>query len=171
VSIERRCPLWVISGHRVTSASCPLCAKSRHRNVYSITSSASAISLSGMVRPSALAFASNSFAWRQGHTDIRHLRSMSAIPPVGSGARHLCRPHLRDQFPFGRRAMRDGRMPHLRLPTPPIISDLNDISKTKRLGSHYGSGRSDNWITLKNPAALTVRREAEKDWVKRRRTP
>jgi bifunctional non-homologous end joining protein LigD len=35
---------------------------------------------------------------------------------------------------------------------------------SKRLGSLYRSGRSDNWIKVKNPAAPAVKREAEEDW-------
>jgi bifunctional non-homologous end joining protein LigD len=39
---------------------------------------------------------------------------------------------------------------------------------SKRLGSRYSSGRTDNWIKVKNPAAPAVKREAEEDWGKRR---
>jgi hypothetical protein len=35
---------------------------------------------------------------------------------------------------------------------------------SKRLGSAYRSGRSKQWVTVKNPAAPAVRREAEDDW-------
>ena len=35
---------------------------------------------------------------------------------------------------------------------------------SKRLGSPYRSGRSANWIKVKNPAAPAVTREAEDDW-------
>jgi bifunctional non-homologous end joining protein LigD len=35
---------------------------------------------------------------------------------------------------------------------------------SKRLGSHYVSGRSRHWIKSKNPAAPAVKREAEEDW-------
>jgi bifunctional non-homologous end joining protein LigD len=35
---------------------------------------------------------------------------------------------------------------------------------SKRLGSHYRSGRSTAWLKIKNPAAPAVRREAEEDW-------
>lgn len=35
---------------------------------------------------------------------------------------------------------------------------------SKRLGSIYRSGRSANWIKVKNPAAPAVTREAEEDW-------
>jgi bifunctional non-homologous end joining protein LigD len=35
---------------------------------------------------------------------------------------------------------------------------------SKRLGSHYRSGRSKQWIKVKNPKAPAVRREAEEDW-------
>ena len=39
---------------------------------------------------------------------------------------------------------------------------------SKRLGSPYWSGRSHDWLKMKNPAAPAVRREAEEDWGKRR---
>ena len=35
---------------------------------------------------------------------------------------------------------------------------------SKRLGSRYRSGRSPDWLKLKNPAAPAVWREAEEDW-------
>jgi ATP-dependent DNA ligase len=35
---------------------------------------------------------------------------------------------------------------------------------SKRLGSHYRSGRSDDWIKVKNPAAPALKREAEEEW-------
>jgi ATP-dependent DNA ligase len=35
---------------------------------------------------------------------------------------------------------------------------------SKRLGSLYRSGRSKQWLKVKNPAARAVRREAEEDW-------
>jgi hypothetical protein len=35
---------------------------------------------------------------------------------------------------------------------------------SKRLGSLYRSGRSKNWLKVKNPAAPAVRREAEEEW-------
>jgi ATP-dependent DNA ligase len=35
---------------------------------------------------------------------------------------------------------------------------------SKRLGSAYCSGRSKQWVKVKNPAAPAVRREAEEDW-------
>jgi bifunctional non-homologous end joining protein LigD len=34
----------------------------------------------------------------------------------------------------------------------------------KRLGSRYRSGRSPDWIKMKNPACAAVGREAEEDW-------
>jgi bifunctional non-homologous end joining protein LigD len=37
---------------------------------------------------------------------------------------------------------------------------------SKRLGSPYRSGRSRDWIKSKNPAAPTVKREAEEDWAR-----
>jgi bifunctional non-homologous end joining protein LigD len=42
---------------------------------------------------------------------------------------------------------------------------------SKRLGSPYRSGRSDQWLKVKNPAAPAVRREAEEDWDRRRKQP
>jgi ATP-dependent DNA ligase len=35
---------------------------------------------------------------------------------------------------------------------------------SKRLGSMYRSGRSRQWLKVKNPAAPAVRREAEEEW-------
>jgi bifunctional non-homologous end joining protein LigD len=39
---------------------------------------------------------------------------------------------------------------------------------SKRLGSRYQSGRSPDWLKMKNPAAPAVKREAEEDWGNRR---
>jgi bifunctional non-homologous end joining protein LigD len=39
---------------------------------------------------------------------------------------------------------------------------------SKRLGSHYRSGRSPDWLKFKNPAAPAVQREAKEDWGKQR---
>jgi bifunctional non-homologous end joining protein LigD len=38
---------------------------------------------------------------------------------------------------------------------------------SKRLGSHYRSGRSPDWLKMKNPAAPAARREAEEEWGRR----
>jgi bifunctional non-homologous end joining protein LigD len=35
---------------------------------------------------------------------------------------------------------------------------------SKRLGSHYRSGRTRDWLKFKNPASPAVRREAEEEW-------
>jgi hypothetical protein len=35
---------------------------------------------------------------------------------------------------------------------------------SKRLGSSYRSGRSPDWLKMKNPACAAVKREAEEDW-------
>jgi ATP-dependent DNA ligase len=35
---------------------------------------------------------------------------------------------------------------------------------SKRLGSSYRSGRSKDWLKVKNPKAPAVKREAEQDW-------
>ena len=39
---------------------------------------------------------------------------------------------------------------------------------SKRLGSCYRSGRSPDWLKMKNPAAPAVKREAEEDWGRER---
>ena len=39
---------------------------------------------------------------------------------------------------------------------------------SKRLGSRYRSGRSPDWLKMKNPEAPAVKREAEEDWGSRR---
>jgi ATP-dependent DNA ligase len=38
---------------------------------------------------------------------------------------------------------------------------------SKRLGSRYRSGRSNDWLKMKNPNAPAVKREAEEDWGRR----
>jgi len=40
---------------------------------------------------------------------------------------------------------------------------------SKRVGSPYRSGRSRDWLKLKNPNAPAVKREAEEDWGRDRR--
>jgi bifunctional non-homologous end joining protein LigD len=37
---------------------------------------------------------------------------------------------------------------------------------SKRPGSPYRSGRSPDWLKMKNPDAPAVKREAEEDWGK-----
>jgi bifunctional non-homologous end joining protein LigD len=37
---------------------------------------------------------------------------------------------------------------------------------SKRLGSRYRSGRTNDWLKMKNPEAPAVKREAEEDWGK-----
>jgi ATP-dependent DNA ligase len=39
---------------------------------------------------------------------------------------------------------------------------------SKRLGSGYRSGRSPDWLKMKNPNAPAVKREAEEDWGRQR---
>jgi ATP-dependent DNA ligase len=38
---------------------------------------------------------------------------------------------------------------------------------SKRLGSAYRMGRTDQWLKIKNPDAPAVRRDRETDWAKR----
>jgi ATP-dependent DNA ligase len=40
---------------------------------------------------------------------------------------------------------------------------------SKRKNSAYRSGRSPDWLKMKNPEALAVKREAEEDWGKAKR--
>ena len=40
---------------------------------------------------------------------------------------------------------------------------------SKRLGSTYRSGRVNDWLKIKNPAAPAVKREGEEDWSAPRR--
>ena len=40
---------------------------------------------------------------------------------------------------------------------------------SKRLGSRYRSGRSNDWLKMKNPNAPAVKREVEEDWDRRGR--
>ena len=39
---------------------------------------------------------------------------------------------------------------------------------SKRLRSRYSSGRTTDWLKMKNPAAPAVKREAEEEWGKDR---
>ena len=39
---------------------------------------------------------------------------------------------------------------------------------SKRKGSAYRSGRSSDWLKMKNAAAPAIKREAEEEWGKRR---
>jgi bifunctional non-homologous end joining protein LigD len=41
---------------------------------------------------------------------------------------------------------------------------------SKRKDSPYRSGRSPDWLKMKNPAAPAVKREAEEDWGRERRS-
>jgi ATP-dependent DNA ligase len=70
------------------------------------------------------------------------LRSMLAKAGLG----------LRFKRAFGRR-----RSDHLR-------PRLQDGIVSKRKDSAYRSGRSPDWLKMKNPAAPAVKREAEEDW-------
>ena len=38
---------------------------------------------------------------------------------------------------------------------------------SKRKGSRYRSGRSDDWLKSKNPASPAVKRESEEEWGRR----
>jgi hypothetical protein len=47
--------------------------------------------------------------------------------------------------------------------TLPRLKTLEGIV-SKRKGSPYCSGRSPDWLKMKNPEAAAVKREAEEDW-------
>jgi hypothetical protein len=48
------------------------------------------------------------------------------------------------------------------------LADLKLAEMPERLlGSHYRSGRSPDWLKMKNADAPAVKREAEEDWGKR----
>jgi hypothetical protein len=79
------------------------------------------------------------------------LRSRWAAP---SGFIEPCLPSPAEQPPSG-----PGWVTPARWASKGIVS--------KRLGSRYRSGRSPDWLKMKNPDAPAVKREAEEDWGKR----
>jgi ATP-dependent DNA ligase len=46
----------------------------------------------------------------------------------------------------------------------PLIAEAAAGIVSKRLGSPYRSGRSNDWLKSKNPDAPAAKREAEEDW-------
>ena len=44
-----------------------------------------------------------------------------------------------------------------------IDGEITVCDNSKRVGSRYASGRTDNWVKVKNPSAPAVRREAKED--------
>jgi ATP dependent DNA ligase domain len=46
----------------------------------------------------------------------------------------------------------------------PCLQDGLEGIVSKRKGSPYRSGRSPDWLKMKNPEASAVKREAEEDW-------
>ena len=46
----------------------------------------------------------------------------------------------------------------------------NDLTHRFPLISAYRSGRSPDWLKMKNPEAPAVKREAEEDWGQKRRS-
>jgi hypothetical protein len=52
-----------------------------------------------------------------------------------------------------------------RLRAPPRKMGFEGIV-SKHKGSAYRSGRSPDWLKMKNPACAAVKREAEEDWGK-----
>ena len=49
-------------------------------------------------------------------------------------------------------------------PFAPVPAKSNKGIVSKRKDSLYRSGRSKDWLKMKNPACEAVKREAEKDW-------
>jgi hypothetical protein len=49
------------------------------------------------------------------------------------------------------------------------LNSSSTLSIRLRLGSRYRSGRSPDWLKMKNPAAPAMKREAEEDWGRGRR--
>jgi hypothetical protein len=47
---------------------------------------------------------------------------------------------------------------------PPRLQDGLEGIVSKRLGSRYRSGRSPDWLKMKNPACAAGKRESEEDW-------
>jgi hypothetical protein len=55
--------------------------------------------------------------------------------------------------------------PHFKVPIAPKGSTVDfERIVSKRKGSPYRSGRSPDWLKMKNPDAPAVKREAEEDW-------
>ena len=58
--------------------------------------------------------------------------------------------------------------PHLRHPGDDVFQHACKMGLegivSKRLGSRYVSGRTRDWLEMKNPVAPAVKREAEEDW-------
>jgi hypothetical protein len=53
----------------------------------------------------------------------------------------------------------------VRMPPPLRFAGLSySICPYKRKDSPYRSGRSPDWLKMKNPNAPAVKREAEEDW-------
>jgi hypothetical protein len=75
-------------------------------------------------------------------------KAAAALLPVGFASRHRC-PYM---FPPSR--------------TPRKMGFEGIVSKHK--GSAYRSGRSPDWLKMKNPACAAVKREEEEDWGKGR---
>jgi hypothetical protein len=52
-------------------------------------------------------------------------------------------------------------------PNAPSVS-AGSFNRVQAQGSPYRSGRSPDWLKMKNPEAPAVKREAEEDWGKDR---
>jgi ATP-dependent DNA ligase len=52
------------------------------------------------------------------------------------------------------------------------LDEISSLEGTvsKRKDSPYRSGRSSDWLKMKNSNALAAKREAEEDWGKRRKS-
>ncbi len=84
---------------------------------------------------------------RRDPLQVRKHTLTSVIAKVGAGIR------FNEPLEF------DDRVP------PRLQMELEDIV-SKRKDSAYRSGRSPDWIKMKNPACEAVRREEEEEWGK-----
>jgi ATP-dependent DNA ligase len=50
------------------------------------------------------------------------------------------------------------------MPSSATLARWGEGIVSKRLGSRYVSGRTRDWLKMKNPEAPAVKREAEEEW-------
>jgi ATP-dependent DNA ligase len=56
------------------------------------------------------------------------------------------------------------RLSYCLISIPVALGDQFEGIVSKRRGSRYRSGRSVDWVKMKNPDSPAVKREAEEDW-------
>jgi bifunctional non-homologous end joining protein LigD len=144
-----------------------------------MTSSLPCCTLSRVIDGEAIAFAEDGLASFELLRARRHdqrvmLCGFDLIEPDGQDLR---------REPLERRKAMLGKL--LRKPLPGLVLNATFVEPgdvvfkhacalgcegivSKRLGSRYRSGRTRDWLKVKNPAAPPVRREAEEEWGKER---